>query len=120
MGDTGLLVMKSGISQQTVLSGEKNLFMGAVTENYVAQALTTSGHELFYWTSENTAELDFVMQQGQDIIGIEVKKENHTRSKSLGIFVSKYKPRYSIKFSNNNFGFQNSIKLIPLYAAFCV
>ena len=33
MGDVGLLTMKSGLSQQTVLSGEGNTFMGAVTEN---------------------------------------------------------------------------------------
>lgn len=120
MADTGLLVMKSGISHQTVLSGEKNLFMGAVAENYIAQALTRNGYSLYYWTSKNTAELDFVLQKGQEIIGIEVKKENHTRSKSLNVFVNKYEPDYSIKFSNNNFGYTNNIKSIPLYAAFCI
>ncbi|MCR2047208.1 DUF4143 domain-containing protein [Acetatifactor muris] len=36
MADTGLLVMKAGMSGQTILSGEGSLFMGAVTENYVA------------------------------------------------------------------------------------
>lgn len=120
MGDVGLLVMKSGISHQTVLSGEKNLFMGAVAENYIAQSLIANGFDLHYWTSANTAELDFVLQKEQDIIGIEVKKENHTRAKSLNVFISKYKTSYSIKFSNNNFGFANNIKSIPLYAAFCL
>lgn len=43
MSDVGLLTMKSGISQQTVLAGEGNTFMGAVTENYVAQQLTARG-----------------------------------------------------------------------------
>ena len=120
MGDVGLLVMKSGISHQTVLSGEKNLFMGAVAENYIAQSLIANGFDLHYWTSANTAELDFVLQKGQSIIGIEVKKENHTRAKSLNVFVSKYNIDYSIKFSNNNFGFVNNIKSLPLYAAFCL
>ena len=45
--DVGLLVMRSGTPQQTVLSGESNLFMGAVAENYIAQALTANGHPLF-------------------------------------------------------------------------
>lgn len=120
MGDVGLLVMKSGISHQTVLSGEKNIFMGSIVENYIAQSLASLGYELYYWTSENTAELDFILQNGQSIIGIEVKKETHSRSKSLSVFISKYKPDYSIKFSNNNFGFANNIKSIPLYAAFCL
>jgi len=120
MGDVGLLVMKSGLSHQTVLSGEKNLFMGSVAENYIAQTLASKGYILYYWTSKNTAELDFVLQLGNDIVGVEVKKETHTRSKSLGVFVEKYKTSYSIRLSNNNFGFANNIKSIPLYAAFCI
>lgn len=120
MGDVGLLVMKSGLSHQTILSGEKNLFMGSVAENYIAQALASKEYKLYYWTSKNTAELDFVLQLENDIIGVEVKKETHSRSKSLGIFVDKYNPKYSIRFSNNNFGFANNIKSIPLYAAFCI
>ena len=120
MGDVGLLTMKSGLSHQTILSGEKNLFMGSVAENYIAQTLASKEYNLYYWTSKNTAELDFVLQLGRDIIGVEVKKETHTRSKSLGVFVDKYNPSYSIRFSNNNFRFANNIKSIPLYAAFCL
>ena len=121
MGDTGLLVMKSGISHQTVLSGESNTFMGAVCENYVAQALTASGHKLFYWTSEHTAELDFVIQKGNEIIGIEVKKAQHVKSKSLFEFNKKYTSSYSIRLSEKNFGIaDNNVKFVPLYAAFCI
>lgn len=121
MGDTGLLVMKSGISQQTVLSGEPNLFMGAVCENYVAQALNANGYQLYYWTSEHIAELDFVIQKGNEIIGIEVKKAQHVKSKSLFEFIKKYKPAYSIRLSEKNFGVaDNNVRIVPLYAAFCI
>lgn len=121
MGDTGLLVMKSGISQQTVLSGESNLFMGAVCENYVAQALNANGYQLYYWTSEHIAELDFVIQKGNEIIGIEVKKAQHVKSKSLFEFIKKYKPAYSIRLSEKNFGVaDNNVRIVPLYAAFCI
>lgn len=121
MGDTGLLVMKSGISQQTVLSGEANLFMGAVCENYVAQALNANGHQLHYWTSEHIAELDFVIQKGSEIIGIEVKKAQHVKSKSLFEFIKKYKPAYSVRLSEKNFGTgDNNVRSIPLYAVFCI
>ncbi len=121
MGDVGLLVMKSGISQQTVLSGEPNLFMGAVCENYVAQALTASGYAIYYWTSEHTAELDFIIQKSSDIIGIEVKKATHVKSKSLFEFIKKYNPAYSIRLSEKNFGAaDNNVRIVPLYAAFCI
>lgn len=121
MSDVGLLTMKSGISQQTVLSGEPNLFMGAVCENYIAQALASNGHSLFYWTSEHIAELDFVIQKGKDIIGIEVKKAEHVKSRSLFEFIKKYNPSYSIRLSEKNFGVaDNNVRIVPLYAAFCI
>lgn len=121
MGDTGLLVMKSGMSQQTVLSGEPNLFMGAVCENYVAQTLVAKGYNINYWTSEHIAELDFVIQKGNQIIGIEVKKAQHVHSKSLFEFIRKYNPAYSIRLSEKNFGIaDNNVRVVPLYAAFCI
>lgn len=120
MADVGLLVMKSGISQQTVLSGEGNLFMGAVTENYVAQQLAAKGYDLYYWESKSTAELDFVLQKANQIIGIEVKKGEHVRSRSLSVFVDSCHPAFSIRFSLKNFGEKDKLKSVPLYAAFCV
>lgn len=120
MGDVGLLTMKSGISQQTVLSGEGNTFMGAVTENYVAQQLAAKGYPLYYWESASTAELDFVLQKENRIIGIEVKKGEHIRSRSLSVFVKAYSPAYSIRFSTKHFGETDGLKSIPLYAVFCI
>ncbi|MEG2958732.1 MAG: ATP-binding protein [Oscillospiraceae bacterium] len=120
MGDVGLLTMKSGISQQTVLTGEGNTFMGALTENYVAEQLAAKGYDLFYWANSNTAELDFVLQQGNQIVGVEVKKGEHVRSRSLSVFNDSYHPAYSIRFSLKNFGETNGLKSVPLYAAFCI
>jgi len=122
MSDVGLLTMKSGISQATILAaGEiENTFLGSVTENYVAQALRSNRHGLYYWTSEGTAELDFVLQIGGDIIAVEVKTGTRTKSKSLHMFAAKYKPTYSIRISAKNFGFENNIKSVPLYAVFCI
>ncbi|MCL2160224.1 MAG: DUF4143 domain-containing protein, partial [Oscillospiraceae bacterium] len=122
MGDTGLLTMASGISQQMVLlAGEiDNTFLGAIGENYVAQVLATKNYGLHYWTSDNAAELDFIIQKNGDIVPIEVKTGTRTTSKSLNVFMQKYKPPYAIRISAKNFGFENNIKSVPLYAAFCI
>jgi len=122
MGDVGLLSMKSGIPQQTVLAaGEtENTYLGAITENYVAQAFTAKRHDLFYWATDGKAEIDFVLQRDGDIIAVEVKTGIRTKSKSLAIFSEKYKPAYSIRISSKNFGLENSIKSVPLYAVFCI
>lgn len=122
MSDVGLLTMKSGISQQAILSSSEinNNFIGAIAENYVAQCFASKKYGLYYWTSKNTAELDFVLQLDDDIIPVEVKSGIKTKSRSLGIFIEKYKPPYSIGISSKNFGFENNIKSVPLYAVFCI
>ena len=120
MGDVGLLTMKTGISQHTILSGESNLFMGAITENYVAQALVAKGYDLYYWTSENIAELDFVLQRQGMRTAVEVKKGTRTQAKSLTMFIKRYKPDRAIKLSLNNFGIADGFAAVPLYAAFCL
>ena len=122
MSDVGLLTMKSGVSQQAILAaGEmENTFLGAIAENYVAQAFAAKRYELFYWATDGQAELDFVLQKGNEIIPVEVKTGRRTKSKSLTAFTEKYRPAYSIRISGKNFGFENNIKSVPLYAAFCV
>lgn len=120
MGDVGLLTAKAGLSQQTILSGEGNIFMGAVTENYVAQQLAANGYDLYYWESSNTAELDFVLQKENHVMAIEVKKGEHVRSRSLNLFIGAYKPSSAIRLSLKNFGEKDGLKSVPLYAAFCI
>ncbi len=120
MGDTGLLMAMSGMSQQTILLGEGNTFMGAVTENYVAQQFVAKGYSLYYWESNSQAEVDFVLQKGNQIIGIEVKKGEHVRSRSLAVFRSVYHPAYTIRLSLKNFGEEDGLRSIPLYAAYCI
>jgi predicted AAA+ superfamily ATPase len=120
LSDVGLLTMRAGVPQQTILSGEGNLFMGAVAENYIAQTLASKGYPLFYWASEHQSEVDFVLQKDADIIGIEVKKGIKTRSKSLFVFSGKYGAAQCLRFSEKNFGIQDHVRAVPHYAAFCV
>lgn len=122
MSDVGLLTAKSGMAQQTILSSieENNGFLGALSENYVAQALIANGHPLFYWKNDNTAELDFVLQMDDKVIPVEVKKGSRTKSVSMNIFIKKYSCSYAIRISKKNFGFENNIKSVPFYAVFCI
>jgi predicted AAA+ superfamily ATPase len=122
MADVGMLTLKSQIPVSLLLSenNEGNTFMGAVTENYVAQAFTANKIPLYYWKNNNTAEVDFVIQQNAQVIPVEVKRGVNTRSKSLNIFAKQYNCPYAIRISQKNFGLENGIKSVPLYAVFCI
>jgi len=123
MMDTGLLCSKFGISANMVINNSPAFdgFKGALVENYICQSLVTNGFTPFYWSSNGKAELDFVIQDlNGNIIPLEAKSADNVRSKSLNQYVSLYKPEYAIRASAKNFGFENTIKSIPLYALFCL
>ena len=122
MSDVGLFVNKAKypLYQIDLSSQPVMIAMGPLTENYVANELKVNGYELYYWESEGKAELDFMIQKDVDIVPIEVKTTTHTKSRSLDIYKKIYNPKYAIRISEKNFGFENNIKSVPLYAVFCI
>jgi len=123
MMDTGLLCSKFGITANIILNGAPSFdgFKGALAENYICQCLNASGFVPFYWSSPGRAELDFVFQDSHgNIIPLEGKSADNVRSKSLRQFASLYSPGFAVRVSAKNFGYENGIKSIPLYALFCL
>lgn len=120
LSDVGLLLNLSEIKYNEVLMDEDFIFKGVITENYVAQELIRQFPSLYYWTSDRDAEVDFLIHTNDGIIPIEVKSEINNKSKSLNVYIEYNKPKYAIRLSTRNFGFENNIKSIPLYATFCI
>ncbi|MEG1739630.1 MAG: AAA family ATPase [Bacilli bacterium] len=122
MSDVGMLTAKSNYSPTMILSntnlgGEAK---GALTENYIAQELFANGHTLFYWESNGKAEVDFIIQLKDKIVPIESKAAENVKAKSFEFFRKKYSIDYGIRISGKNFGLENGIKSVPLYAVFCI
>ena len=120
MSDVGMLAMKSGLQQSVILSDIHNIFAGALTENFVAQQLAAQGFKLYYWRSQHSAEVDFLVEQQGEIVAIEVKRSEHTKSRSLSVFRENYKPDRAVKLSLKNFGYTDGVFAIPLYASHCI
>lgn len=122
MSDVGLFVNKARYPlYQIDLSKQPTMIaMGPLTEHYVANELRIKGYESYYWESAGKAELDFIIQKETNIIPIEVKSSIHTKSRSLDLYIKTYNPKYAIRISEKNFGFENNIKSVPLYAVFCI
>ena len=122
MSDVGLFVNKARYPlYQIDLSTQPTMIaMGPLTEHYVANELKVNGYNCYYWESGGKAELDFMIQKNVDIVPIEVKSSVHTKSRSLDLYMKTFKPKYAIRISEKNFGFENNIKSVPLYAVFCI
>ena len=122
MSDIGMLTMHSAFPYQMILNsiGTTNGFLGGLAENFVAQDFAAKRIPLYYWKNGETAEVDFVVQDGIHIIPIEVKKGKNSKAISVRNFAKQYKCPYTIKVTQKNFGFENNIKSIPFYALFCL
>lgn len=120
LSDVGLLTSISEIKYNDIILNNTFSFKGAITENYIAQEFISNGISLYYWTYGRDAEVDFIIYNNDGIIPVEVKSSDNTKSTSLKFYINENKPKYSIRLSTKNFGFENGIKSIPLYAAFCI
>ena len=121
LSDVGILTNISEVKFPDIMLDNNFFYKGTITENYVAQELTFKGETLYYWRSKRDAEIDFLLYSEKDgIIPIEVKSGNNVKSVSLNMYMEEFKPKYAIRFSTRNFGFENNIKSIPLYAVFCI
>ncbi|PID47929.1 MAG: ATPase [Proteobacteria bacterium] len=118
VNDVGLLARLAGFGKKDLFLDGENLYKGMLAENYVANALTCNNFDLYYWRSNQSAELDFLISLDGNIIPIEVKSALNTKSKSLKTYIQKYNPKFSIKISSKNFGQINNIHFIPLYAVY--
>jgi len=122
VSDMGLLNAKKEIIAEDILymSPELNNYKGGMVENYVNFQLNLNGYTTYYWESARGAEVDFIIQRDGDIIPIEVKSADNVKAKSLKVYMNTHNPKYAIKLSAKNFGFEDKKKTVPLYAAFCI
>lgn len=118
MLDVGLLSAMSKVPLKLVATDKQlfaNEFNGAITENYVAQALATLHKTLYYWTSTATAEVDFVVQHDGEIFPFEVKSGNSRHKRSLSEYDKKYNPRILFRTSTMNLKHDGKVCNLPLY-----
>lgn len=117
--DIGLLSALSGLDVQ-VFFKETDLyktFKGAFVESYVGSELCSTGVDnLYYWRSENQAEVDYLFEKHSHIFPLEVKSGVSGKLKSLHVYAQKYHPLKIIRISMQNFDHQNHFINCPIYA----
>ena len=118
--DVGLLSCMTRLRQDTLLDGNELFkeFKGALTEQYVLQQLKTlKGIETYYWANDRgSAEVDFIIDNGNAIIPVEVKAEINLQAKSLKAYRDKFNPRLSIRTSMADYKDEGWLLNLPLWA----
>lgn len=118
--DVGLLSCMVRLRQDTLIAGNELFkeFKGALTEQYVLQQFKTlKGIEPYYWTNDRgNAEIDFVIDNGSEVIPIEVKAEVNLQAKSLKTYKEKFEPKRSIRTSMADYKDEGWLLNLPLWA----
>lgn len=117
--DVGLLGALAGLKQNVLLDG-KDLFVefkGALTEQYVLQQLVINPDiGIYYYTNDRgSCEIDFLIDDGEKVIPLEVKAEINLKAKSLKTYREKYSPKISVRTSMADYKENDGLIDIPLY-----
>jgi len=118
MNDVGLLSAMNDVLAKHLLEKEQVFteYKDSLTENFVAQELCAWEQDLFYWSSEGKAELDFIAAHEGNIYPLEVKAgTNANRKKSLRVYFDIYHPPICARATLMNYRVDGNIANIPLY-----
>lgn len=118
--DVGLLGAMTRMDAKILLEGNEIFteFKGSFTEQFVLTELKSNKDiPVFYWSAERaTAELDFLVQLGTNVVPIEVKSEENLKAKSLKSFIEKYHTKVNVRTSMSDYRKEDWLINIPLYS----
>ena len=115
--DTGLLKHMAGIDNGAILLKDSYQFKGPLTENHVLQQLRGQFAVEPRYFSEKTCEIDFILQNGMEIIPVEVKSGENKSAPSFKRYIAEHHPGHAIRFSRSGYRKDGAITNIPLYLA---
>ena len=120
----GLMGAMSNIPVQSLLNGNMLFsdFKGALTEQFVLQQMKTNQSlSIYYWSADNSrGEIDFLVQQEEKVIPIEVKAEENLQAKSLRMFVERNPGLKGCRFSMSPYREQDWLVNYPLYSVLTI
>jgi len=124
--DTGLLQRILGLemSQIFMTNDFKTVNRGAIAELFVGLEIVKNSFcytptPLYCWQREKsngTAQVDFIIQRGEEIIPVEVKSGTQGAMQSLRLFMKEKGIKKGIRTSLENFAYYDNIEVYPVYA----
>ena len=118
--DVGLLGCMTGLRQGTLLDGNGLFveFKGALTEQYVCQQLKTLDDiGIYYYTNDRgSCEVDFIVDNGEQIVPVEVKAEVNLKAKSLKSYCERFSPETAVRTAMTDYRQEDWLINLPLYA----
>lgn len=119
MSDIGLLRRKANLDSKIIIEGNRLFeeFKGALTENFILNMLQYKFEEKPNYYTFDRHEIDFIIQEKNEIIPIEVKSSENINNTSLTRFNETNNNKISVRFSTRNLDKSGKIINIPIFMA---
>jgi predicted AAA+ superfamily ATPase len=119
LSDTGLLCASAIENVQfSILAGDLDVNMGSILENTFAQQFKANGFDLRYMNKKGMGEIDFVVQQGGNVVLVEIKSgsdyDTHTSLKNA-LAVEDWDIKKAYVFCSGNVIRTDKITYLPWY-----
>jgi predicted AAA+ superfamily ATPase len=124
--DTGIFQRLLGLDIADVLFEDDFdvINKGAIAEQFVGLELLKNSScyrqdELYFWQREaksSNAEVDYIIQQNQTILPIEVKSGKKGSMQSLFLFLAEKKLSHGVRFSLENYSSYEGVIVMPIYS----
>ena len=91
---------------------------GALALQYVYEELmhNPNVNDVYYWISQATAKIDFVFEDGDNFIPIEVNLNENTKAQSLKVYRERYKNNMSVRITKDSMSIAGGILNLPLFS----
>jgi predicted AAA+ superfamily ATPase len=107
----------AGIDNAAILLKSDYQFKGPLTENFVLQQLRGQFEVEPRFLADGRSEVDFLIQNGTEVIPVEVKGGEGKAAASFKAYIRNRRPRTAIRYSKRGYVTDGSITNIPLYLA---
>ena len=115
--DTGLLKYMAGVDNSAILLKSNYQFKGQLAENYVLQQLNGQFAISPRYYAGKDFEVDFLLQNGTEIIPVEVKAGEDKSAPSFKKYIEMRKPEHALRISRRGLRVDGQITNVPLYLA---
>lgn len=121
--DTGILIamLDDETGDDLRMNSNLGVYKGALYENFVGEALSKSGYDLYYYRREDgSLEVDFFVRTASELLPVEVKAGNSVSKSLRNLISSDHYPSIhnGIKFIHGNIGQTETITTFPYFCAF--
>ena len=120
VNDIGLLVSMFGLTFDDIEKEDSPFMMKgqALVKQYIYGELlhNPNVNNIYYWISEATAKIEFLFQDSDVVIPIEVNLDLNEKAQSLKVYKAKYDVPMAVRISKDKMGMTKNMLTLPMFS----